>query len=146
MPDYFQNEISNLVLKFYRVHQRINNISEANMKLIRHPECSTIKACYTDLVPSNYTANEQSSVPKPKVHWSKLTKDEINENYTAPLLTELLNIDLDLLTGTESDVNTVANLILTNSKSFAVLIYFKKNKKKKLCQSASICDVFSQTM
>ena len=85
---------------------------------------------YTDSITSSNIINEQSSILKPKVHWSKFTKDEINENYTASLLTELINIDLDLLTGTENDVNAVINLILTNSKSLAASIYHKKNKKK----------------
>ena len=48
---------------------------------------------YTDLIASSNIVNEQSSAPKPKVHWSKFTKDGINENYTAPLLTKLINID-----------------------------------------------------
>ena len=47
---------------------------------------------YTDSITSSNLVNEQSSIPKPKVHWTKFTKDEINENYTAPLLTNLLNI------------------------------------------------------
>ena len=85
---------------------------------------------YTDSITSSNLVNEQSSIPKPKVHWTKLTKDEINENYTAPLLTNLLNIDLDLLNGTENDVNTISDLILTNSKSLAASVYHKKNKKK----------------
>ena len=85
---------------------------------------------YTDSIASSNIVNEQSSAPKPKVHWSKFTKDEINENYTAPLLTKLVNIDLDLLNGTENDVNAVTNLILTKSKSLATSIYHKKNKKK----------------
>ena len=37
---------------------------------------------------------------------------------------------LELLNGTETDVNTVTNLILTNSKSLAAFIYHIKNKKK----------------
>ena len=45
-------------------------------------------------------------------------------------LTKLINIDLDLLNGTENDVNAVTNLILTNSKSLAASIYHEKNKKK----------------
>ena len=45
-------------------------------------------------------------------------------------MTELININLNLLNGTENDVNTVTNLILTNSKSLATSIYHKKNKKK----------------
>ena len=85
---------------------------------------------YTDSITSSNLVNEQSSIPKPKVHWTKFTKDEINENYTAPLLTNLLNINLDLLNGTENDVNTISNLILTNSKSLAASVYHKKNKKK----------------
>ena len=85
---------------------------------------------YTDSIASSNTVNEQSSIPKPKVHWSKFTKDEMNENYTAPLLTKLLSIDLRLLNGTENDVNTVTNLIMTNSKSPAAPVYHKKNKKK----------------
>ena len=48
---------------------------------------------YSDSIASSNIVNEQSSTPKPKVHWSKLTKDEINENYTAPLLTELRTYD-----------------------------------------------------
>ena len=44
---------------------------------------------YTDLITSSNLVNEQSSIPKPKVHWTKFTKDEINENYTALLLTNL---------------------------------------------------------
>ena len=35
MPDFFQNGISNLVLNFYRVYQRIDKISEMNMRPIR---------------------------------------------------------------------------------------------------------------
>ena len=85
---------------------------------------------YTDSITSSNLVNEQSSIPKPEVHWTKFTKDDINENYTAPLLTNLLNIDLDLLNGTENDVNTISNLILTNSKSLAAPVYHKKNKKK----------------
>ena len=85
---------------------------------------------YTDSVTLSNLVNERSSIPTPKVHWTKFTKDEINENYTAPLLTNLLNIDLDLLNGTENDVNTISNLILTNSKSLAASVYHKKNKKK----------------
>ena len=85
---------------------------------------------YTDSITSSNLVNEQSSMPKPKVHWTKFTKDEINENYTAPLLTNLLNINLVLLNGTENDVNTISNLILTNSKSLAASVYHKKNKKK----------------
>ena len=85
---------------------------------------------YTDSIASSSIVNEQLSTPKPKVHWSKFMKDEINENYTAPLLTKLININLDLLNGTENDVNVVTNMILTNSKSLAASIYHKKNKKK----------------
>ena len=85
---------------------------------------------YTDSITSSNLVNEQSSIPKPKVHWTKFTKDEINENYTAPLWTDLLNINLDLLNGTENDVITISNLILTNSKSLAASVYHKKNKKK----------------
>ena len=85
---------------------------------------------YTVSITSSNLVNEQSSIPKPMVHWTKFTKDEINENYTAPLLTNLLNINLDLLNGTENDVNIISNLILTNSKSLAASVYHKKNKKK----------------
>ena len=85
---------------------------------------------YTDSITSSNLVNEQSSIPKPKVHWTKFTRDEINENYTSPLLTNLLNINLDLLNGTENDVNTISNLILTNSKSLAASVYHKKNKEK----------------
>ena len=85
---------------------------------------------YTDSITLSNLVNEQSSIPKPKVHWTKFTKDEINENYTAPLLTNLLNINLDLLNSTENDVNTISNLILTNSKSLAASVYHKKDKKK----------------
>ena len=85
---------------------------------------------YTDSITSSNLVNVQSSIPKPKVHWTKFTKDEINENYTAPLLTNLLNIDLDLLNGTENDVKTISNLILTNSKLLAASVYHEKNKKK----------------
>ena len=35
MPYFFRNRISNLVLNFYRVYQRINKISEMNTRLIR---------------------------------------------------------------------------------------------------------------
>ena len=34
---------------------------------------------YTDSVASSYIVNEQSSAPKPKVHWSKFMKDEITQ-------------------------------------------------------------------
>ena len=85
---------------------------------------------YTDSIASSNIVNEQSSTPKPKVNWSKFTKDEINENYTTPFFTKLINIDLDLLNGVENDVNAVTNLILTNSKSLAASIYHKKNKRK----------------
>ena len=85
---------------------------------------------YTDSITSSNIVNEQSSTPKPKIHWSKFTKDEINENYTVTLLAELINIDLDLLNGTENDVNAVTSLILTNSKSLAASIYHKKDKKQ----------------
>ena len=44
--------------------------------------------------------------------------------------TSLINIDLDLLNGTENYVNAVTNLILTNSKSLVASIYHKKNKRK----------------
>ena len=56
---------------------------------------------YTDSIASSNIENERSSTPKPKVHWFKFMKDETNENYTAPLLTKLINIDSDLLNGTE---------------------------------------------
>ena len=69
---------------------------------------------YTDSIALSNIVNEQSSIPKPKANWPRSMKDEINENYTAPLLTKLINIDLDLLNGTENDVNAVTNLILTN--------------------------------
>ena len=85
---------------------------------------------YTVSITSSNLVNEQSSIHKPMVHWTKFTKDEINENYTAPLLTNLLNINLDLLNGTENDVHIISNLILTNSKSLAASVYHKKNKKK----------------
>ena len=85
---------------------------------------------YTDSIASSNIVNEQSSTTKPEVHWSKFTKDEVNENYTAPLLTELINIDLNLLNGTGNYVNAVTELILTNSKSLVASIYHKKNKKK----------------
>ena len=49
---------------------------------------------YTDSETSSIITNEQSSTPKHKVHWSRVTKDDLNENYTAPLLIELLSIDL----------------------------------------------------
>ena len=45
-------------------------------------------------------------------------------------MTNLLNIDLDLLNGTENDVNIISDLILTNLKSLAASVYHKKNKKK----------------
>ena len=45
-------------------------------------------------------------------------------------MTKLINIDLDLLNGTENDVNAVSNLIMRKSKSLATSIYHKKSKKK----------------
>ena len=85
---------------------------------------------YIDSIASTNIVNKHSSTPKPKVHWSKFTKDEINENCTTPLLNKLINIDLDLLNGTENNVNAVTNLILTNSKSFAASLYNKRIKRK----------------
>ena len=50
------------------------------------------------LLPENQTLVAPSSG---KNEQKKITTDEIKETYTAPLSTELANIDLDLLTGTE---------------------------------------------
>ena len=97
------------------------------------------------MIASSSIANEQPSTPKPKFHWFKFTKHEVNENYTTPLLTKLMNIDLDPLNATENGVNALTNLILTNSKSLAASIYHKKIKEK-LCRSSSRCEVCSQTM
>ena len=115
LPDSLSEKITSA--KTFGMH--VDNISDhASVQLAIN---------YTHLTaPSNIV----TSTPKPKIDWSKFTKDEINENYTTPLLTKLTNIDLALLNGTENDVNAVTKLILTNSKSLAAPIYHKKNKKK----------------
>ena len=128
---FLRGSLSEKSLQQKKIGMHIDSISDhVPVELARN---------YADSIASSNIVNEQSSSPKPKVHWSKFTKDEINENYTAPLLTELMNINLDLVSGTEIGVNGVTNLILTNSKPLEASIYDKRNKKKNyVCLSVDV--------
>ena len=66
----------------------------------------------------------------PKIDWSKFSQEEISEKYITPLVNQLENINIAEYLDSDDSAETITNLLLQNSVSFAKK-NCKTNKKNK---------------
>ena len=69
-----------------------------------------------DIIIDEFASNLESN---PKIKWSKFSQEEISEKYITPLVNQLDNINIAEYLDSNDSPETITNLLLQNSVSFA---------------------------